>query len=247
MTLLRRAALVHRGWRYRLRVDPDEIRWMLGVLGPGDVAVDIGAYKGGYTYWMRRGVGPAGEVIAVEPQPDLAEHLRDCVSDFRWRNVRVEEVALSSRVGTRTLRLPGASSSPAASLVGASLPEVGVEYEVETRTLDEVLASLGARRQVRLIKCDVEGHELDVFRGAADTLRESRPHLLFECEPRHLCGHTLREVFGYLEGLGYRGFFFREGSRTDVDEFDARVHQVEGRRPYLNNFVFTPQAGGAGR
>ena len=45
---------------------------MRSVLRHGDVAVDVGAYKGGYTYWMREAVGDAGTVFAFEPQPELA-------------------------------------------------------------------------------------------------------------------------------------------------------------------------------
>ena len=37
---------------------------MRSVLRHGDVAVDVGAYKGGYTYWMREAVGDAGTVFS---------------------------------------------------------------------------------------------------------------------------------------------------------------------------------------
>jgi FkbM family methyltransferase len=238
MGFLSRAVLAHRGWRYRTRVDPEEIRWMRSVLRPGDLAVDVGAYKGGYTYWMRREVGDAGTVLAFEPQPELAAYLRERVLDFGWRNVQVHETALSSEPGWRTLYRPGAEPSPAASLVGASLPTGAVGHDVRVSTLDAVLADTAAGATVRLIKCDVEGHELDVFVGAASALETHRPHLLFECEERHLEGRSVREVFGHLERLGYRGSFFRRGERRPVGELRVERDQVEGRRPYVNNFVF---------
>jgi FkbM family methyltransferase len=241
---LRQLVFVHRAWRYALKIDPAEIRSLRSVLRPGDLAIDVGAYKGGYTYWMRRAVGVAGAVLAFEPQPGLAAYLRRCASDFRWKNVHVEEIALSSEPGARTLWTPGSDPSPAASVIGASLPRGRTGREVEARTLDDVLARHGMALPPRLIKCDVEGHELDVFRGAARTLREYAPTLLFECEPRHLSGHGIEDVFAYLEELGYRGSFFWEGRRLPVAEFDARRHQVQGRRPYANNFVFTVEGGG---
>jgi len=240
MKLVGRLLLAHRGWRYRTRVDPDEIRWMRSVLRRGDLAVDIGAYKGGYTYWMRHAVGESGSVFAFEPQPTLASYLRQCVRDFGWRNVRVEEAALSSQVGARVLRLPGHVPSPGASVVGASLPDGGDAYEVRAETLDRFLETEAPGTPVRLIKCDVEGHELDVLAGAALTLAAYRPLLLVECEARHLQGHSMRDVFAHLEALGYRGSFFRSGERLDVSAFDVDRHQVEGRRPYSNNFVFEP-------
>jgi len=212
---------------------------MRGALGPGDVAVDIGAYKGGYTYWMRRAVGDTGSVVAFEPQPELAAYLRRCVRDFGWQNVHVEECALSSEPGSRRLHVPAGGPSPGASLVGASLPPGAGSYDVRVDTLDRRLDAHPEDAAVRLIKCDVEGHELDVFLGAAVTLETLRPHVLFECEARHLRGLTMRDVFAHLERRGYRGSFFWKGERLDVSAFDARRHQIEGRRPYGNNFLFT--------
>ena len=213
---------------------------MSSALHSGDLSVDVGAYKGGYTYWMRRGVGGEGRVLAFEPQPEAASMLRRYVAAFAWQNVSVVEVALSSAPGETTLLRPGEGPSPAASLVGASLPPGPRSFPVTVDTLDRCLAALAPGSRLRLLKCDAEGHELDVFLGARDTLREHRPVILFECEARHLLGGTVEDVFAHLAGLGYRGRFFWHGESVDVARFDARVHQVEGRRPYANNFVFVP-------
>ena len=51
---------------------------------------------------------------------------------------------------------------------------------------------------------DVEGHELALFQGAERTLRRDHPHILVECEERHLTKHTMTDVFSFLERLGYR-------------------------------------------
>jgi FkbM family methyltransferase len=239
MRALARIALRHRGWRYRRRVDPAGVRWMTTMLGAGDTAVDVGAYKGGYAYWMRRVVGESGRVLAIEPQAEAASLLRSYVSAFGWSNVEVIEAALSSAPGTRALMRPvGAGLTPAASLVGASLPPSPRHTDVPVDTLDRILASRPDTGRVAFIKCDVEGHELDVFGGAHATLVEHRPAILVECEARHLQGHTMMDVFGHLAGMGYRGSFFWRGGQEDVARFDARVHQVEGAQPYANNFAF---------
>jgi len=213
---------------------------MLGVLSPGDVAIDVGAFKGGYTYWMRRAVGAEGAVVAFEPQPLAAAMLRRYASAFRWSNVTIEECALSSASGTLALLVPGEGVTPAASLVGASLPPGPGRYDVTVDTLDRYLAAHPVPAPIRLMKVDVEGHELEVFRGAQRTLSEQRPAILFECEARHLWGVTMHQVFGHLRGLGYHGSFFDGGDLVDVARFDADARQVEGRRPYVNNFVFVP-------
>ncbi|MEQ1856678.1 MAG: FkbM family methyltransferase [Longimicrobiales bacterium] len=237
---LSRLELRHRAWRYQRRVDPEGIRWLRATLGPGDVAVDVGAYKGGYTWWMRRAVGGAGLVLAFEPQPAATRMLRRYVSAFEWTNVTVVECALSSEPGSRALRVPDARPSPAASLVGASLQPGATEYAVDVDTLDRQLPRISADARVALLKVDVEGHELDVFRGARGTIAEHRPAIIFECEARHLRGTTMDDVFTHLMASRYRGSFLERGRLVDLAHFDAGRHQVEGRHPYVNNFVFLP-------
>ena len=54
---------------------------------------------------------------------------------------------------------------------------------------------------ISFIKCDVEGHEFAVLRGAERLLARSKPALLVEIEERH--GQTVSEVVGYLSDRGY--------------------------------------------
>ena len=238
---LRRAESRHRAWRYRVRIDPDEeIRWMRDFLRPGDVAVGAGAYKGGYTYWMRQRVGASGQVFAFEPQPELADFLARAVSAFSWTNVHVEQAGLSASRGERTLHAPEAGPSQGASLYDTHVDQSARSRQVRIESLDSFLAEYGLNRRVALIKCDVEGHELDVFRGADQTLENDRPCLLFECEARHRPNRLVDDVFAHLERVGYRGSFFWTGGRRDISDFEVAEHQVEGRRPYANNFLFEP-------
>jgi FkbM family methyltransferase len=213
---------------------------MRGVLRPGGVAVDAGAYKGGYTYWMREEVGTSGHVLAFEPQPALATFIRRAVKAFSWTNVDVEQAGLSAARGERTLHAPGSGPTQDASLVGALAGPDARHYTVRTETLDDFLDQRRLGRPVDFIKCDVEGHELDSFFGAEAVLTTDRPILLFECEVRHNPDRTVTEVFDYLQDLGYRGSFFWHGDLLDVRQFDLEAHQTLGRAPYANNFVFEP-------
>ena len=211
---------------------------MRRVLRPGGVVVDAGAYKGGYTYWMREEVGPSGHVFAFEPQPELAAFLSRAVAASSWINVHVEEAALSNTRGALTLHAPGSGPSQDASLVGALAGPDTRHYSVRTETLDDFLNQRRLGQPVALIKCDVEGHELDMFKGAEAVLTQDRPLLLFECEARHNPDRAVTEVFDYLQDLGYRGSFFWHGELLDVRLFDLATHQTLGRAPYANNFVF---------
>ncbi len=244
-----RARFLYRAWKARFRGERGEIRALLARIGPGDVAVDVGANKGAYLYWMRHAVGTSGSVLAFEPQPGLARYLESVRRGMRWENVSIRECALSDASGRRVLHVPGWENSPGASLEAAVAEpgSGGRDREVEVDTLDHQLESGGCGR-VALIKVDVEGHELAVFRGAERTLSTLRPALLFESECRHLAGRTPHETFAYLRRFGYRGAFFSPTGLRPVEEFDPSVHQRRGpgrfwEAPgYSNNFLFEAKA-----
>ncbi len=235
--------LIYRAWKYRLRSDPHEIRTLRRALRPGDVAVDVGCHKGAYLYWMHARVGFEGRVVGFEPQRLLAERLRQVVADLGWRNVVVHHAGVSSQDGEMELTVPVTSSgaSPGATLeVGTKKDETTRLENVRTVRLDTLFPARRAERAVRLIKVDVEGHELEVFRGAEELLRREGPALLFECEVRHHKSTGMSEVFDYLKGLGYKGLFFGPNQTLlPLVEFVPEQHQDLERSPYCNNFYFT--------
>ena len=97
-------------YRYRAvkyaRKDRGEIAFLRAWLRPGDFAIDAGAHKGAYLYWMRRAAGSGGFVAAFEPQPWLAGYLRRRAAGLGWANVRVEWKGLSAEPGERDLAVP---------------------------------------------------------------------------------------------------------------------------------------------
>lgn len=235
---------LHRAWKARRRSERVEIGALCGLVKPGDLVVDIGAHKGSYLYWLRRSVGPTGLVLAFEPQPVLAAYLQEVVRTFRWSQVEVRPQGVSEQCGSLTLIIPDGPGiiSPEASFERGSGRGGGREVQVEVTCLDREFA-VGSRAPT-FIKCDVEGHELAVFRGGRALLEREGPVLLFECEQRHLGERSVHEVFAELASLGYTGQFFGPDGLRPVSEFRAEVHQprIGGRfwdRPgYCNNFLF---------
>jgi FkbM family methyltransferase len=229
-----------RTWNYKFVKDPGEIKYLLHYLSPGDIAVDIGANKGAYTYWMARAVGTNGKVFAFEPQPGLAAYLKGIVASCGFQAVTVEAIGLSSRSGQADLVIPeeGKKYSPGATLEIEPSKKFH-SFRVGIDTLD---GYFGRKRvgPIRFIKCDVEGHELEVFKGGENILRNDRPVVLFECESRHLARHSMHDVFSYLEDIGYRGHFFSGRKLLPLSLFDdIRNRAALGTRLYVNNFLFT--------
>ena len=228
--------LLARAWKYRRKLDPAEVRFVLKAVKRGDRIIDLGAHKGAYTYWLAKAAGKDGRVVAVEPQKNLADKLTQVMAGRQ--NVAVKWAAISEHTGTGTLSLRPDGSSHGASITGFSDGNVGDTVEVPTITLADLMVEQRLSR-VDFIKCDVEGHEGDVFNASRGVLRTHRPTILLECENRHAQGEFggvkgMRKIF---EPLGYRVRFFCGGRLYPVSDFNPEIHQNYGSGEYCNNFV----------
>jgi FkbM family methyltransferase len=261
-----RLRYVYRAYRYRYRVDPAELRFVQSCLRLGQVAVDVGCHKGAYTYWMRRHVGPAGEVFAFEPQARLVAYLRELFDAMEYDNVTLMSMGLSDRVGHLPLYVPRTNGTTHESTLEPRNQERGARSEdkssprcshiarrpllVDVTTLDTFFAE--QPRGPDFLKIDVEGHELAVLAGGRKTLEMYRPTLLIECEARHRPDGDVRPVFNFLDSLGYEGWFFENGRRHQLADFDQSAHQptdrngVRASRRYVNNFAFKHRASTCG-
>ena len=238
-----------RAWRYRLLKDIAEIKYLRENLKGGDIAVDIGAHKGGYMYWMLKSIGYEGTCYAFEPQPILFKYLQNLKYRTLTQNLIVENKGVSSTRTGFQLYIPKTDkgSSPSATL---NLPSEETEdqyhnVQIESTTLDHYFFEENIFPQ--LIKIDVEGHELEVLKGGENLLTHHPPKLIVECEQRHLQGNTLQDVFDFLENKNYRGFFILGKKMVPLKDFDITIHQQigEGRfweaKGYVNNFIFEPK------
>ena len=99
--------------------------------------------------------------------------------------------------------------------------------------------------RVSFIKCDVEGHELEVLKGAIDILKTDRPNLLVEIEQRHLF-EPIDTVFRFFESQSYKGYFLdKNGNLNDLKSFNVNIHQQYPppealEHQYIYNFIFLP-------
>lgn len=197
--------VLHRCWRFRLRTEASSVRFLMKQDLRGTTALDVGANRGVYSYWLSKQVGPNGHVIAFEPQPELAEYLCDLKRSFRLDNLSIENIGSSNKSGTGNLRRGWVGDIGAVLCQHtATTPDGTSTIPVEVDTIDNRLAAYGSPA-VSFIKCDVEGHELRVFQGARETITRHRPTLLFECHHDECKEGSL---FSFLRNLGYDGVFF---------------------------------------
>ena len=155
--------------------NPAEYEALKAAAAPGAVALDVGANVGGYALLLGMWVRPGGRVFAFEPAPDAFGGLVRHVRLNRLEDVVVPvQAAAAGETGTGRMAADGVSG-------GNRLGGEG--QAVLTVTLDEFCAREGIRPS--LIKIDVEGAELEVLRGARQTIRSAGPGLtlLVEMHP----------------------------------------------------------------
>lgn len=145
--------------------NPAEYEAFRASVRPGAVALDVGANVGAYSILLGRWVGPDGRVFAFEPSPEtfdgLSRHL--ALNGLRG-TVTPVAAAVSHSAGRATLSGGGVS--------GANrLDAGGAGPAVDTVSIDGFCAREGITPS--FIKIDVEGAELDVLRGARDTIRRA--------------------------------------------------------------------------
>jgi FkbM family methyltransferase len=135
--------------------------------------VDVGCHKGVLLSEILRFAG-GGTHYAFEPIPQLYEELV-----LSFPNVKLYNLALSDTAGESTFQHV-TSNSAYSGLKKRRYPrdyEIVEEIKVKTDLLDNIIPE---DLPVSLIKIDVEGGELQVLRGALNTICRNRPVIIFE-------------------------------------------------------------------
>jgi FkbM family methyltransferase len=185
--------------------EPHFIRFLERTLRRGDVAVDVGANIGVFAIPMAYAVGAYGRVYCFEPQPVTFSLLQRSFYANEMRGlsaeVRLRNVAVGSEPGVASLASPRHHRGRS-SLAESALLDTGERptdrFDVPVVRLDDELAG---NPEIRIVKIDVEGRELDVLRSAQRLLDEGRVHYVdIELVDVH-AGAEWHELVAYLRSL----------------------------------------------
>ena len=177
-------------------IEPQIRKNITGFAKQDSLVFDIGANIGYYTVYLSC-LCDKGKIVAVEPDKGNIEYLKENMERNNCSNVVIVDKALSDHSGSSKLyvdKSTGRTSSLERNSWHPNFIEI-TEETISTLTLDDLTELYGVPS---IIKCDVEGHELSVLNGAAETLKH-KPVLFLE-----VIKNNREAVQSLLEKYGYR-------------------------------------------
>lgn len=154
-----------------------------------EFAVDVGAHVGNHSIYFGQVLGLRS--LAFEPNPEA----------FRCLEANVMANGLENFCTTRNAAVGsqrGKTRVASGSMENTGMATVNLDPDgpIDMVVLDDELRN---EARIDIIKVDVEGWELDVLRGAAQTLTRQRPILYVE-----IMRDAFSDVQSYLSGAGYQ-------------------------------------------
>ncbi|MBF0193639.1 MAG: FkbM family methyltransferase [Magnetococcales bacterium] len=187
---------------------------------PGDTVIDIGANIGYYTLLFAKLVGPQGKVYAFEPDPTNMDLLRKNVEVNGYKNVVIEQKALSEKSGTIQLYLNEGNKSDHRIFDSGDGRKA---INIETVSLDEYFSD--KQVDIDLIKIDIQGAEIIALQGMHETMgKNSELKLISEFFPFAISKFG-KEPKQHLDILEAAGFNF-----SNIDEDNSIVEAVSKER-----------------
>lgn len=216
-----------------------EMQLLRQLINAGDTVLDVGANIGAHTVFFAQHVGSVGSVLAFEPQRTMYYTLCGNLALNGLANVRCYQSAVGAGAGE--IAVPPVDYARPGNFGRVALGTHTAGERVPVVTID----GLGLAR-CNLIKVDVEGMELAVLRGAAETIARCKPFLYVENDR----AEQSADLIAFIDGLGYAMYWhypplynadnFR-GNRVNVFPSVASVNmlcvhrsvhvQVGGLRP----------------
>lgn len=205
----------------------EDMAYLLHVVTPEDLFVDIGANVGTYTILACAVKGARG--VCVEPVPATYGRL---LENLRVNNLFERVEALNVGLAEEDGELLFTAGENCTNHVVAREERVSETVRVKVSTLDEILNG----RCPAVLKIDVEGFELPVLSGAAATLNNGTLHsVIMELNGSgRRYGFNDDEILSRMEGFGFTTFRY--------EPFTRKLQSLGGKNSLSGNTLFVRDA-----
>lgn len=167
-------------------------------LKEGNTFLDLGANVGYFSRFASGIVGESGHVYAFEPEHSNYHAL--CDNTVHLKNITQFNFAVSNEL--RLLNFFASSHASSHSIFNTSKNLNGSQFSVPSLTLDFFWMTYLEKREINLIKIDVEGAELLVLQGMEKMLSENKVGaIILEFHPEIIlsAGGNYQSLYSTLE------------------------------------------------
>jgi FkbM family methyltransferase len=175
-----------------------EVNCLRTHLGPGSIAIDVGANIGIFTIPLADKVGKNGQIWAFEPIPENIHRLKKNISLNNLQNIKIRECAVGDKKSNTKIYV---CEDLAYASQDKNINRANQQgwMDVEITTLDAEWLRAGQPR-VQIIKIDVEGAEISVLEGAKELIARQRPQIMLESTSQE----QLQAITEKLSEFGYK-------------------------------------------
>mgnify|MGYP001561775123 CR=1 FL=1 len=177
------------------------------ILKNPQVIIDIGANYGTYSFFLSK-LYPEAKIFSFEPATSSYSILKRIINHFRLRNVFAIKKGLGEKEEIKEIIMPKHYTIIAyVADKNTKKNKEDSSEKIEITTLDSFIQR-NKIKSIDFIKCDIEGFELNAFKGAQKTLRKFKPIIFVEIEQRHTEKYNLdsQHILNFLKKLGYRSY-----------------------------------------
>ena len=180
---------------------------------------------------------PHLKFFLFEPVPAFYQLLKNNHKTFNKKNnVKINNLAFSSKVGETIEINVGLGTAGKTKLAQYQMADTTLQ--LTTTTIDEQFQ----QEKVRLIKLDVDGHELGILKGGKNLLQKTHPALFIEFAPRVMndVGQDPQETTTFLQELGYNHIRMWDHDAKflgETNDWNKLINEAKHTPHYLNILV----------
>ena len=234
-----KALLKRRSIRFFNKPIEREIRLLDNLTSNKLASIDIGVYRGVYTYHLNN---LSSHVYAFEANKLLKDSLKKAFKGIK--SITLENIAVSSSSGKSNLKIPYRNKE-----ISYENPEQKYELglatihsnnDLDNKNFHEIeidkisLDDYKFKHPIGFIKIDVEGHELEIIKGAEKLINLYKPNLLLEIEQRHT-GLAPIKIINQIKEKGYNCYVVKNSDFSLIKINEENIDLFEN-----NNYIFKP-------
>ena len=190
--------------------EKDEINIIINLLDSNMVIFDIGANIGWHSINIAK-YSKTARIYAFEPINKIFDLLKNNISLNKLNNIEVLNIGLSDRSEEQFFYFDRYATA-FTSLRNNLANENSVKILAKVERMDDFIVNNNIKN-LDFIKCDVEGAELLVFKGGAESIKQYLPMVIVEMVRKWTASFNYHpnEIIKFFTAIGYQCFRLENG------------------------------------